>query len=630
MMTMTPNLAMLTVEGPCWSADLDVVELQEPRRNLALRTLFLDIQPRKIAGSAQVFAPGTLLALVSPREVRIQPIATKNPIYRWTRVGAAPALNDPAAIRAALGTGQAALLLLQANPALWPDKAGGKLPTLTCLAGDIGLDALKPEKSDTIQKLYSALALDPPPAALPPQSRLGAAQLVGAISVHGSGVSLYGRAALPWEPAAARITGVFQLTRDLADPASATPTWRLSVELERLTPDENELLIAAWGRLSRALNPRNPLHGPAFADAPAPRWATLEIVDPLSAPRMFWPLAAWKEQTARLPLRFDRGTLNLLLSDQPPYDRAAPPASLARYLPAIVVVERAGTTLTVTLGEQIDRQADILAYSADRDPAAPGGWVEQMSLTALELALDPLETPRMLRTSQDLPAPAWEGPGSRALDTPLLWGFVPLEDGWAQLPIPNLTEQIYLDALPDTSEDPPTTALLQGAVSLGNSQNEVLRARRDEQAWSITLLDADALYAQWTLRENAESAFEMQKIALTIDRPDVVIGGLLWLSAGQPTIADALPDLVNWVAGLRPVQLKSVRLVQKRFPPLVTFGLDQLRFAAADLQIEPLSPSDAGALAARLPARPTCAPGRWATMSTPRCWQPWCPAMSAC
>jgi hypothetical protein len=136
---------------------VDVVELQEPRRNLALRTLFLDTQPRKVAGSAQVFAPGTLLALVLPREVRIQPIAKKNPIYRWTRAGAAPALGGPAAIRAALGAGQAALLLLQADPALWPDKAAGKLPALTCLAGDIGLDALKPDKSDIAQKLYGAL-----------------------------------------------------------------------------------------------------------------------------------------------------------------------------------------------------------------------------------------------------------------------------------------------------------------------------------------------------------------------------------------------------------------------------------------------------------------------------------------
>src|SRR4051794_32556581 len=104
-MTMTPNLATLTIEGPGWSADVDVVALQEPRRNLALRTLFLDTLPRTVADSAQVFAPGTLLALVQPREVRIQPIAQQNPIYRWTRVGAAPTLNGPAAIRTALGAG---------------------------------------------------------------------------------------------------------------------------------------------------------------------------------------------------------------------------------------------------------------------------------------------------------------------------------------------------------------------------------------------------------------------------------------------------------------------------------------------------------------------------------------------
>ena len=100
-MTVMPNLAALSVEGPCWSADVDVLVLDEPRRNLALRTLFLDAQPRTVAGSAQVFAPGTLLALVLPREVRIQPIAKQSPIYRWTRAGAAPTLNGPAGIRTA-------------------------------------------------------------------------------------------------------------------------------------------------------------------------------------------------------------------------------------------------------------------------------------------------------------------------------------------------------------------------------------------------------------------------------------------------------------------------------------------------------------------------------------------------
>src|SRR5262249_56819520 len=125
------------------------------------------------------------------------------------------------------------------------------------------------------------------------------------------------------------------------------------------------------------------------------------------------------------------------------------------------------------------------------------------------------------------------------------------------LPIPNLTEQIYLDALPDTPEDPPAATLLQGAVALGNSRDEMLRARRDEQPWSLTLLDADAIYGQWTLQQGADSTFALQAIKLTLDRPDVAIGGLVWLSTGRPTIADALPDLVHWVARLRGVQPES-------------------------------------------------------------------------
>lgn len=611
-MTMTPNLATLTVQGPCWSADVDVVALDQPHRNLALRGLFLDTQPRTVAGSNQVFPPNTLLALVVPREVRIQPIATQNPIYRWTRSSAAPTLTTPTAMRTALGAGQAALLLLGVDPSLWPPKASGKLPTLTCLAGDIGLDALKPDK-DGVSKLYAALALDQPAATDPkPQDRTGAARLVGAVSVHSSGVSLYGRITLPWEAATNKLTGVFQLTRELVDtgttstPASVPPTFRLTIELERLTSDETNALITAWGDLSRALNPRNSLHGPAFAQSPAPRWVTLEIVNPLAAPHMFWTTTTWSEQSPHLVLQFAPGELNLLFSDQRPYDRDAPPTSLARYVPNTIVVKRSGADLSITLGAPGETTTNILDYKADFN-TTQADWSENVTLTQLDLAFDPLETPQLLRTNLAMAAPRWQRPTAQTatvqqpdvLDPAVLWGSMPLEDGWAQLPVPNLTEQIYLDALPDA---PLSTAashgLLQGAVVLGNSRDEVLRNRRDEQPWSVTLLDAGAIFGEWRLQQSSDSRFVLQHITLRCDQPDVIINGLIWFGTKQPTLADALPDLDNWVTGLQSVPLKSLHLMQQRFPPLVTVGLEQLVFGSADETIPRTAPTPVDAAGA--------------------------------
>ena len=98
---------------------------------------------------------------------------------------------------------------------------------------------------------------------------------------------------------------------------------------------------------------------------------------------------------------------------------------------------------------------------------------KRLVLQNLTLAFDPVEVPRFLREQQGLPLPMrpdLDGDGdSEPIDPPVLWGFMPLEQGWFQLPIPNLTEQLYLDSglarpLPDEAAG---DSLIQGGGCAG-------------------------------------------------------------------------------------------------------------------------------------------------------------------
>ena len=59
-----------------------------------------------------------------------------------------------------------------------------------------------------------------------------------------------------------------------------------------------------------------------------------------------------------------------------------------------------------------------------------------------------------LRDDQLLSTPDWDR-GDAPLDEPTIWAFMPLADGWAQLPVPNLTERIYLEAKADRQSAEP-------------------------------------------------------------------------------------------------------------------------------------------------------------------------------
>ncbi|MFC4913905.1 LamG-like jellyroll fold domain-containing protein [Actinomadura gamaensis] len=572
-----PDLPKVRIAGPFWTAEAEVIRLADPAVNLAFRTLFTDTTPRQAAGEDDVLLPGSLLALVYVTSVTISPTNNAAPQYLWTRSGTKPDGHlSPPAIRAAISAGAAGLLLLQAPADGWPTGIAGDLPVLTCLGGEIVLDAMTPQ-AGAVQRLYTALGLAPAAIA----QRTGAAHLLGALAVHSGGLSAFGQIRLLWD--GAPVSAVFQLARIVPDPVpapgAAVRGFRMTIEAERLTDAEQAALLTSWRRFNRYLNPGNPLNGPGLP-APAPQWATLEPADPLTVPRLFWEIAPWQEQPGTRPIGFPGETFSLLLSDRQPYDPAVQPDTLARITPAGARVSADGANLRLELaaGDPPAGSSGTFGYHAVRDGS---GWSERVTLAAATLAFDPNEAARRLRATLREPEPSWTRPaaGTAAPVTPpVLWGFTPLEDGWAQLPLPNLSEQIYLDAgVARAQPVPAPDNLLRGAVGYGNDDSSGLGQAPGEQPWSLTLAAARHMTGTWVLAP-AGAEYRLQSADLTLDAPEVALDGLLWLSTRAPTAADALPDLDDWIGGLATVPLRTVT-GRELFAPLVRLTFDAIGFA---------------------------------------------------
>ncbi|HEX8825456.1 MAG TPA: hypothetical protein VF794_36430, partial [Archangium sp.] len=579
-----PALPLFKIKGPFWSADADLLRFSSPTRTWNLRELFVDLSTSSYTAS-KALLPGTMVVLCWVRTVRITPTTSGTPVYTFTRAtGSAPPPETLtiADVKRLVLDGTISLLLVQADPAQWKNDDPSRLGTVTCLAGHIALDVLRGETTSR-PALYRALDL----LEVAPGDRPGASAIPGALSVHATGLTIYGQGRLPWETA--RITAPYQLARIVPDPVpvlGGTPqrAFRLTLETERLTAAERSAITAAWGRLATSIDPGNPAI--AALNPFVPRCVTLEVANPRAIPRMYWHVSPWQTQPTALPLHLEREELNLVFSDQALFDRARPATSLARTVLDDVLITRSQASPTqpvqVTLSIQAVRPgssgavAGQLAYEAS---LVSENWRERFTLSGIEAAYHPVETPRLLRDAQDLPAPEW-GVGSAAtpVEPPVLWAFMPLEDGWAQLPIPNLTEQMYLDA--QLAQPPASaTALLSGAVAYGNDKPGTLEEFAGEQPWTLTLLDADGLSGTWTLVQASESQpLRLNGISLQLSGPEIALNGVLWLATGRPTPEDALPTLDNWVSGLTPLSLRTVDPTIDLLPPLVRTSISQLVF----------------------------------------------------
>ncbi|MGJ3245290.1 MAG: LamG domain-containing protein [Elainellaceae cyanobacterium] len=596
------------IQGPFWSAVMTVLEFADPRKNWAFRNLFLDHTPRTALGANSMYLPGTLILMGFIRQVKIRPDDSDDnntsTVYSWGRGRQEnpPPVQTPEQIQTALRLGQISLLLVQADPTTWdktfPDGRSDRFfRTLTCLAGEIHLDGFIQSQDDATTRLYQDLSLTP----VPSSEREGAAHLLSAVTVHSSGVSIYGSMGVPWQNE--KIASPFQVAKELPEPSDDPRAFRLTIERDRLTENERQQWRTAWNRLSRYLNPLNPQNGGLIpAEANTPNWVTLELTDPDAVPNLYWQIQPWtNSEGPRLHLSPD--DLNILLSDQSPYDLDNPPTSLARIRPSLISVDLLEERLVMQVNAQKSAPADS-SETPDETlqylyAEVLGELQETITLERLNLAFDPVETPRFLRDRQRLPAPT-RGDANVPVEPAVLWGFMPLEAGWAQLPVPNLTEQIYLDSglaqLPQPDpEVPPEIALLQGAVSLGNDPLDLPQTQyASEQPWSVVLTDAQRIEGTWVLEPFIDNGqgYRLIQVDLTMTAPKTTINGLFWLSTDRPTVEDALPDFDNWVAGVRSLPLRTANAQTDVFPAPVLLKLETLTLSARspdDATLQPVS-----------------------------------------
>ncbi|MDX1982939.1 MAG: hypothetical protein SFV51_21900 [Bryobacteraceae bacterium] len=523
----------------------DDLRVSESGGNFAVRPVF----NQQLESSE--FVPSAITVLCEPVDVRV------GDSFRWTRpAGGASAMDlSEEDIRAQLDSGQLTMLVLSVDPAVLASRTA---VVFQCLTGSINLDAMTPAGESAAQLRTTLIG----------ETSTATAEL----SVNASGLFIRDRVRLPWKEQV-DFAAPFLLTR-------AGQRFLLKLDMESLRENEETNLSGAWQDLSSYLNPRFPLNASRRAGDPVPNWVTLEISNPLAVPRFFreWQTAPWSDPAAELPpFTFSEGQFNVLLSDQQPYNSDDPPMSLARVLPRLVSIRRNGSNLIVEANP--GEIAAALGYSATRDGAV---WRESFTLSSVTLAYDTVETARTLRGFQQLPTPVWDG--RNPLDSPYLLAFMPLEDGWAQLPVPNLTEQIYLDSKAAVDPAAPPVSLLEGAVSFSNDQ--VLAGHPAEQPWRLTLISGGEFRGTWTLShtpaaENRPERFDQSAVELHMAAPECVIDGLLWLSTGKPSAEDALPDLTNWVSGLRSVPLRTPRPGVDLFPPPFVLEFGGLTFQAA-------------------------------------------------
>ena len=180
-------------------------------------------------------------------------------------------------------------------------------------------------------------------------------------------------------------------------------------------------------------------------------------------------------------------------------------------------------------------------------------------------------------------------PGTADLDRPLLYGFVPMSDGWLQLPIPNVPPL-------DPALDSEMLGVPNGAAT--NSLNGFLRFRSssrapdvlsafdpelagplvDEAPWSITLEHAAGLHVAVAL----SSADRTPSLgAAVVDEPRLSTRGLVWFSSDRPDAVEAIPRLGAGPGAFIDIPLER-EAAQELTRPIVGFDVLALSLHSED------------------------------------------------
>jgi hypothetical protein len=460
---------------PLWTARVDIVQLHQPSDHWAFRAMY--VAPK----DDTLLAPGTVAALCFIRRVDIHIGAQR---HRWN--------EDP-------DKPVEAVLLLQFAPGDWePDLLDNlvDVPDCTCVAGEVTLSQLVQNAGDPDWRAHFTGILDSP--ANP--------------TVHSSGLSLEGKARMPWEknpplPTPARWHVMLPFV-------SETASLMVELDRDRLTDAAAADLIASFQNLDNAFQNSGGV------------WAQLRLVNHSIVPQFHWDLT--------------------------------PPAATFLFGPGEVSLAITGSDIdTVATSSpraafSFDGAGQLLLKLNGFTPgvAAEGHYTwtaaaEKFHFEKLVTAYDAVQEAAFLRGQLALDEPALPKP-----DPQVLWGCVPLEDGWAQLPFFNVSSSVYAAAFPDLGiPTPPAPGPLSGTASYGNESAPA----KGEQVWNVILLRAGDVQGQWTF----DATKKIAAVDLRIIGPDMELNGFLWLATESPSRQDALPSLDNWLRALRMVALRS-------------------------------------------------------------------------
>lgn len=634
---------------PLWRAKIDVTEIKEPKKNLAVRNLFVKRSPLDNY-SPKVLLPGTVVVRGVVKWVRLFPLgkggddpcASSAPFDPFDYDG-----YDPYLFKWEGGAfpPYEVLLVVQAQPEDWVKKTGDsnelKFPCCVCLAGEIFLNRLQP-LNNSDQKW---------------QAQFPVAGKAGQLSVHSSGLSFEGEAHMPWEMEKPGIAAPF-----LAEvPFPSQPgALRLTLDRERMSVEER--WTPSLARLGDAFqNLADALHS---AGRKRPQWAALELVNLTSLPRFHWDIFPAETGEVKSMLRLERGEINLSISDQEPDGPNAVQRPLLTASPAITFdspdkfAERLSLSFdegelsyTFEVGKNEDgtekeeeapdeaslaeplrenlliprslnprrivwapgfvmptaaQESELSNLVEKKESFSPGfraavarllkelkktslfqltarriesgEWSEEIKLSNVEAEYDAPSAAILLRHQHELPAP---DQSEDAAGPDILWGFATLEDGWAELPFLNVTEQHFVDALPAPLPEV-GTPLLAGAAVFGNDATDPLTLgefrRRGEQPWRVTLMNGSRYAGSWELsREKQTDPWSLQSASVTVFQPELVLNGFLWLGTETPSAADALPSLDDWLASLSMVSLRTPNS-SDRFPSPFVLSFQDLIF----------------------------------------------------
>jgi hypothetical protein len=459
------------------------------------------------------------------------------------------------------GTQVDVLLLLQAENSNWTFTGQARLGNTVCLGGQIPFDRF----------VRHFLV---PQGAPEWKSRLPFLYRIENEVLNSSGIAMDAQTLLPWgaDTAVAAIPYLLEVAQP-GDATDETPALIALPDIERFNDIRYRPGISAFrdrfAALGNAFQPEVP--GDTTLRRRL-RWSSLELTDPANMPGFFWDIRSKLNGVQPVNrFRFESGTWNLMLTDQPPRVVGVTPRGVLSTGPEVMVskaLDGSGNPLTVVTvtnpgesGATIPADAPQAIYHAELNDQLE--YVESFSLVNVEMCYNPFDVARHLRTVLNLPEPNLDPvvasgtaealSGSAPVQTlqngkvtpPVLYGFVPLDDGWAQLPFLNITEQIFADAVPEQGFKT-TSPVLRGAASFGTDRVELFDPAKGEFAWNVTLLDAEAYFGKWTIDEHLQLA----EISFTLLHPEVTSEGLLWLATAPPSAADALPTFDNWLGAL--------------------------------------------------------------------------------